>query len=145
MAYICWDRNRETEMNELKMGDVVEIFSNSVWGNERIFIKHGAHDSAICVSVNTETAYNQGRSFITTLWKTGDWRAKKESEYVPFTYDDTVGLLGSYVKMSESELTAIVTSVSETTIGIGQGTFTYDEFFNCFTYFDGSPCGKVKE
>ena len=73
-----------------------------------------------------------------------DWRIKPQPRIVPFDFNDFPIFINKVVKIKNDPTIYAVVAANQSFIWIGvipQG-YSYTEFFNNFTFVDGSPCGK---
>lgn len=75
-------------------------------------------------------------------WSNNDYRVKKEpkqTEYVPFSFEDAEFLIGKVVKHKKDSWVELITycDKNETSIAL------YEYLLDNFTFLDGSPCGKL--
>jgi hypothetical protein len=72
-----------------------------------------------------------------------EYRIKPEDEYVPFTYEDT--LVGSII-LSKTEHKLLIVSQNRDEVfvvwGGSKNNIPYKELLDCFTFIDGTNCGK---
>lgn len=73
-------------------------------------------------------------------WCENEYRIKTEPEYVPFTFEDAVFLIGKVVKCKTQDYTVMITSCTE----FGTNADDWKPLLDDFTFLDGSPCGKLK-
>lgn len=133
-------------MNELKIGDIVEVCRTVKW-EDRIFIKYGSDNSILCVSKETESCYNNGLSFSIEKWSEGIWRHKKEKKYVPLTTsDDWIGILkGEYLKIDEYLELVTQFDTKRGYVAVDDRFYTLDDLFKNFTFENGQPIGKLED
>ena len=73
------------------------------------------------------------------------YRVKNESQYSPFDVTDSHKLIGKVVKSKDKNKDlAVITSTSALQLSVGRNVIGYDDLFRHFTFFDGTPCGKVE-
>jgi hypothetical protein len=133
-------------MNDLKIGDIVEInFLGDRW-EERIFVKYAMDGSVCYIEGNDENSFKTGGSFrVNVHYK---WRKKQEPKYIPFTYSDRKELRGKYVRRKGFLNEFFFTQISQGGVVINEPGFKdWDILLNDFIFADtGKPCGKeVKE
>lgn len=74
-------------------------------------------------------------------WAACDYRIKQEPEYVPFTFEDAVFLIGKIVRCKLQDYVALIISVTKD----GTSVDDFKPLLDDFTFLDGSPCGKLKQ
>ena len=74
-----------------------------------------------------------------------NFRIVPEPQLVPFTFEDAELLIGKPVKDKDS--VALIVSVKPDTAHIsnGSGAHSFTSLLRCFTFMDGTPCGKYVE
>lgn len=77
-------------------------------------------------------------------WTGCDYRVKeepKQPEYIPFTFEDAEFLIGKIVKSKNEKWIEMLIFASENEIS----NISYGFLLDCYTFLDGSPCGKLKQ
>lgn len=77
-------------------------------------------------------------------WIRIDYRVKeepKQPEYIPFTFEDAEFLIGKIVKSKNEKWIEMLICASENEIS----NSSYEFLLDCYTFLDGSPCGKLKQ
>jgi hypothetical protein len=100
-------------MKELKMGDIVEVkaYNWKLW-ESRIFIKNGLNGGVICVNEMSKDNFDEGKDFITTLWKKEEWRIPEEKSYRSFTWEERERLRGIGIKRKDGTHEATIIEFS---------------------------------
>jgi len=134
-------------MEELKMGDTVEVLDHDNKWNNCIFIKHGDNGAIIFVNPDYEQDFLANRIFSTFKADKRYWRIKQKSEYVPFTWDDREQLRGKWVRAKMLQhFEYCLTYISHVGVGFDMNeNIYYDRLFNNYEFIDGTPCGKIKQ
>ena len=133
-----------------KFGDIIEVKDYDTGDYDtgdyerRIFVgftKNNVH----CVCGRDEYAFNNGKSFSTSIWNI--WREIKKPEYVPFTVKDADMFRGKWIRNKKSDLAGeeLITSIKRCGIETDSTNRDYLYFLKYYTFLDGSPCGKLKE
>ena len=74
-------------------------------------------------------------------WNASDYRVKKATEYVPFTFEDAEHLIGKVIKSKDENWIELLTFFGEDYTS----NITYEALLRDYTFLDGSPCGKLKQ
>lgn len=77
-------------------------------------------------------------------WYQFDYRVKeepKQPEYIPFTFEDAVFLIGKSVRRKNNKWVELITYCDKTDTSVCM----YQDLLRDYTFLDGSPCGKLKE
>ena len=74
-------------------------------------------------------------------WSSSDYRIKTTPEYIPFTFEDAEFLIGKIVKSKNEKWIEMLIYASENEIS----NISYGFLLDCYTFLDGSPCGKLKQ
>jgi len=133
-------------MNELKMGDIVEVYDYTNEWSDRIFIKYGKPGQIMYVNPEYEQNFRNNENFYTFTIGGRHWRVKQKPEYVPFTWEDREQLRGKWIKFKADNVhECCITSIFQLGISLeGNEYVDYKKLFNAYEFIDGTPCGKVK-
>ena len=131
-------------MDELKMGDKVEVYFKNTWLG-RIFIKLGIDNSVICVEPSWEECFNEGNTF--DVCRYDRWRKVKPVTYRAYREEEVYSILGKAVKDKETSDASLITSVNKHSenVTLDGVLVSVRDLFLSYTFLDGSVCGVKEE
>lgn len=115
-----------------KAKSIIEIGNAILQGKEIEFLDRGLWKVADTPSLN---------------FGNYDYRIKPTPELIPFDFSDAEMFVGKLVRKKDFSVICNVSSVDDDgRVFLGFNVYCdLVEFFNKFTFLDGSPCGKIKE
>jgi len=98
-----------------------------------------------CVVINLEQTFNTTK-FMPLVpqwnWESYNYQIIPQKKLVPFDYSDAEYLIGKVVKQKLLFTVGIIVGVDEYKVAISNGSDTFSDFLEYFTFLDGNPCGK---
>ena len=131
-------------MNDLKMGDIVEIKCGGGF-EDGIFLKDGKDGGVICVDGDDKERFNNGEHFYVTSWDKSQWRIKEKPVRIPFDESDAEFLIGKAIKIGQDVFLIVRINNHGAIIVDGDNCFIgFTYLLQNYTFLKGSPCGKLK-
>ena len=126
-------------MEELKMGDTIEVSDELRGWVKRIYIQEG-FEGVLCVAKRHEEEFRKGKSFDLTHWRS--WRRLEEKKYRPFTWEEKHQIAGFWVRHKKSMDETMITELYFMNyVKIQDEKISFTELLENYIFLDGSPCG----
>ena len=134
-------------MNELKMGDIVEVRDCTQEWSDRIFIKYGKPGQIMYVNPDYAQNFRDNENFSTFTIDDRGWRVKQKPEYVPFTWDDREQLRGKWIRSKILQhLEYCILDITSISIHVYEvQSISFEKLLDSYEFIDGTPCGKLKK